>query len=120
MAEVKHEPAFIKLVITEDVYAQLDQFKKDWAGHDPVDVKIRVETGNGQAKELELSMSEFLEAMGLEEADELIKPCEECGGIGEHLEVATDESDGEGHTMRGVGSAMCSQAPEPDYERDDE
>lgn len=30
--------------------------------------------------------------------------CAECGGTGE---VATDEDDGEGHTMRGVGSQPC-------------
>lgn len=30
--------------------------------------------------------------------------CEECGGTGE---VATDEDDGEGHLMRGVGSQKC-------------
>lgn len=30
--------------------------------------------------------------------------CEWCGGTGE---VATDEDDGEGHTMRGVGTKKC-------------
>ncbi len=30
--------------------------------------------------------------------------CEHCHGEGE---VATDEDDGEGHTMRGVGSQKC-------------
>lgn len=30
--------------------------------------------------------------------------CAECGGTGE---VATDEDDGEGHIMRGVGTAKC-------------
>jgi hypothetical protein len=30
--------------------------------------------------------------------------CEECGGTGE---VATDEDDGEGHLMRGVGTSKC-------------
>jgi hypothetical protein len=30
--------------------------------------------------------------------------CEHCHGDGE---VATDEDDGEGHTMRGVGSQKC-------------
>lgn len=30
--------------------------------------------------------------------------CDECLGEGE---VATDESDGEGHTMRGVGTRKC-------------
>ena len=36
--------------------------------------------------------------------DEATEECEYCGGTGE---VATDEDDGEGHTMRGVGSQKC-------------
>jgi len=30
--------------------------------------------------------------------------CEYCNGTGE---IATDEDDGEGHTMRGVGTRKC-------------
>ena len=30
--------------------------------------------------------------------------CQECFGTGE---ISTDESDGEGHTMRGVGTRKC-------------
>ena len=40
------------------------------------------------------------------------KCCEFCGGTGE---VSTDESDGEGHIQRGVGTEKCiCQLGEPD------
>lgn len=43
--------------------------------------------------------------------------CEYCNDEGE---VSTDESDGEGHIMRGVGSRRCEcKAPDPDEGRDD-
>lgn len=39
--------------------------------------------------------------------------CEWCGGEGV---IATDEDDGEGHTMRGVGSQKCiCQVSSPEY-----
>ena len=46
--------------------------------------------------------------------------CEDCGGTGE---ISTDESDGEGHIMRGVGSKKChcriiSQDNEDDQDKD--
>ena len=48
--------------------------------------------------------------------------CELCGGTGE---IATDEDDGEGHTLRGVNSELCpkchtkrSAEDEADYSRD--
>lgn len=40
--------------------------------------------------------------------------CEFCLGEGEY---ATDESDGEGHIQRGVGTQVCRACkPEPDYD----
>jgi hypothetical protein len=38
------------------------------------------------------------------EDEEAMNVCEECGGTGE---ISTDEDDGEGHTMRGVGTRPC-------------
>lgn len=44
--------------------------------------------------------------------------CEYCHDEGE---VSTDESDGEGHIMRGVGSRKCEcKLSEPDDDRGDE
>lgn len=44
--------------------------------------------------------------------------CEDCNDEGE---VSTDESDGEGHIMRGVGSRKCiCKIPEPEDNRDDD
>lgn len=116
MAEPVKEAAYLKIVITPDVYSKLDKFKRDLKGADVSDVVVSVAVGNGHAHEQHFSMSEFLEALGLEDADKEIKPCDECGGIGEHVEVSTDEYEN-GNIMRGVGSAMCSQAiEEADYE----
>jgi hypothetical protein len=40
--------------------------------------------------------------------------CELCGGTGE---ISTDEQDGEGHTMRGVGTQKCiCRVKEPEYD----
>lgn len=91
----KREIAFMKIVITADVYAKLADFKAKWKseGEKAADVLIRVETGNGQAHEQEFSMSEFLDAIGFEEANEAIKPCEICGGSGE-LEIPAENRGG--------------------------
>ena len=44
--------------------------------------------------------------------------CEYCGGTGE---VSVDEQDGEGHTMRGVGSQKCiCRIKEPEYDNQQE
>jgi len=124
MSNPQREPVFLKIVITPDVYSKVEAFKEGWKKTDPDlkanDVVVRVDTFEGKAFEQEYTMTEFLELLGFEDALELIKPCEQCGGINEHLEVATDESDGEGHVMRGVGSARCPNAPERDNDPGDE
>lgn len=120
MAEkINREVAFMKIVITSDVYAKLDNFKKGWKDEKPVDVLIRVETGNGQAHEQEFSMSEFLEALGFEDADAEIKPCATCGGSGE---VSSMENvyPGEPHQAN-VGTSNCPDCtPEPSNDGGDE
>lgn len=112
MAEPKHEVALIKIVITKDVYAKLADFKDKWKGEKVSDVIVRVETGNGQAHEQEFSMTEFLEALGFEDANELIKPCETCGGTGE---VSTMENahSGEPQTAAPIGSERCPDCNAP-------
>lgn len=109
----QREVAFIKMVITKDVYAKLDTFKQGWQDQKPVDVLVRVEVGNGKAHELEFTLSEFLDALGLADADAEIKPCETCGGSSE---VSSMESvyPGEPH-QADVGTSKCPDcAPEPD------
>lgn len=120
MAEPVKEAAYLKIVITPDVYSKLDKFKRDLKGADVSDVVVSVAVGNGHAHEQRFTMSEFLEALGLEDADELIRPCDECGGIGEHVEVSVMEMDGDSHQYAPTGSGPCSKSiSEPDYEPDE-
>ena len=119
MSDPQKEPIFIKVVITSDVYDQLDNFKRDWKGKNPEDVLVRVETGNSRSKEQEFTLSEFLEALGLEDADEEIKPCQTCGGTGQ---VTTMEPvyPGESHTAP-IGTARCPDCnPGPTHDRDED
>lgn len=117
MGEPIKEPVFLKLVITADVYKKIDDFKAKWPGVKTAEVMVRVEVGDGHAHETECSMDELLSLLGFEDAMELIKPCATCNGEGT---VATDESDGEGHYMRGVGEAKCPDClPETDNDADD-
>ena len=116
--EPEKEPVFLKIIITKDVYAKIEDFKKKWPGQQTTDVVVRVNINDNHANEQEFTMSEFLGALGLADADTDIKPCETCGGTGE---VATDEDDGNGHSMRGVGTSKCPDClTEPDNESDDE
>ena len=45
--------------------------------------------------------------------------CSECRGTGE---ISVDEDDGQGHTMRGVGTqkCICKSKPEPDDQENEE
>lgn len=101
----EREVAFMKIVITKDIYQKLNDFKDKWSGQKVSDVKVRVNVSDVRAIEVELTMSEFLEALGLEDANELIKPCDTCGGSGE---VSTMEAvyPGESHTAD-IGSQSC-------------
>lgn len=119
MSQPEREPTYIKIVITSDVYKKMEEFKDNWEGQEVVDVAVRVELGNGRSKEVSLTMSEFLEAIGLEEADAEIKPCETCGGNGE---VKTSEYDSDSNTYAPTGTENCPDCNlrEPDHEPDDE
>lgn len=72
----------MKIVITPNVYQKIAEFKNNWKYDDVPDAKevlIRVDIGNGTAKELELTLAEFLDALGLGEAEkQLHRPCETC------------------------------------------
>lgn len=105
------EPTYIKIVISEDVYAKLDEFKKAWKGTEVVDVSVRVQMPGGKAKEVSLTMSEFLEALGLEEADEAIKPCQTCDGTGEVSKMGPVYA-GEPH-MADVDTEPCPDCRPP-------
>lgn len=104
MAEPIRQPVFLQLEITADVYKKMDEFKAKWPGLSPTEVMVRVHIAEGHSHEMEYTMQEFLEALGFEDAVQDLKPCEVCNGEGK---VATDESDGEGHIMQGVGEADC-------------
>lgn len=66
---------------------------------------------NYKGRELTDEFRETIESRGFD----LV--CEFCDGTGE---VSTDESDGEGHIMRGVGSQPCiCMHRDPDYTNDD-
>jgi len=67
------EPAFMKIVITPDVFEKVKAFKESWEGTQVEEVKLRAELGNGTAHEVTLTMEEFLEAVGLGVAAKIIK-----------------------------------------------
>lgn len=119
MAKPEVEPVFIKIQITKDVYAKLDAFKRKWPGAKVMDVMVQVEVEDGHYKEMGFYLGDFLEALDLEEANEMIKPCEHCGGIGEHVEVTVDEYDSDSHQYAPTGTAPCP-AIEPDHADRDE
>lgn len=117
MSEPIKEAAYLKIVITPDAYTKLDKFKRDLKGADVSDVVVAVQLGNGHTLEQSFTMSEFLERLDLEEADEIIRPCDECGGIGEHVEVSVMELDSDSHQYAPTGTGPCSKSiTEPDHE----
>ncbi len=84
-------------------------FKKVELIGDHQEQYISLHSPNGTYKIMEDRLIDFLIEDG--------QMCEHCLDEGE---ISTDESDGEGHIMRGVGSRRCEcKAPDPDAGRDD-
>lgn len=111
----KREIAFMKIVITSDVYHKLAQFKENWKGEKATDVLIRVDVGNGKAHEQEYSLDEFLETLGFEDAIAEIKPCATCDGLGE-LETPAENKGGE---LVGPDTRPCPDCRPANDDRDE-
>jgi len=74
--------------------------EKKWTLSLKYEVEVVAETeGEAIEKANEELIEDTLLDWNVEEGE-----CAKCGGTGE---VATDESDGEGNIMRGVGTAKC-------------
>lgn len=61
----------MKIVITEDVYQNIANFKKNWegSGMEVREVIVRVNTPDGNTTEVVADMKDFLKALGLGEAE---------------------------------------------------
>lgn len=117
----QREVGFLKIIVTADVHEKVRAFREKWASQgvkEVSDVIISVEIGNGKAAEARMTISEFLEAVGLEDADEAIRPCETCGGEGK---VAALEQvyPGEPHVAE-IGETDCPDCHADDQEREEE
>lgn len=67
-----------------------------------------------RAEAWEMSESKLYRCSKCKEKCEVEEVCAFCLGDGE---VSTDEQDGEGHTMRGVGTQTCPcSVKEPEYD----
>lgn len=73
MAKPKREVAYMKIVITKEVYEKIEKFKEDNKGDDVKEVWVVVQTGENTYQEIGGTMSEFLRMIGLHEADKALK-----------------------------------------------
>lgn len=92
----KQLTGYLAIVLSDDTIDKAERFVEDWSKAPVVPPQVVLLY---RGEKVEYTMREFLELVGFDNL-----PCETCGGEGE---VATDEDDGEGHTMRGVGTAKC-------------
>jgi hypothetical protein len=99
--------AYMKIVITKDVYAKIADMKEKLKGQHIDDVVVSVQVSDTQAHDVQLSMSDFLDMLGLADANDLIKPCDTCGGSGE-VSVMEPVYQGEPH-MADTGTASCPE-----------